>query len=319
MSNPLSTRNLQDGDKEHFDFEVTEIVGSISWDDVIGLEKAKASLYEAVVLPIKFPQLFQGNLKPWKGILMFGPPGNGKSYLAKALASLTNSSFFSVSSSDLISKWQGESERLLKGLFESARKKSPSIIFIDEIDSIACSRNDNDNESSRRIKTELLVQIQGVGNDNDGVLLVAATNTPWSLDSALRRRFQKRVYIGLPGKPAIKKILSNSLGMNIPEDVDTSQLVGFSGSDIDIIAIEALMKPLRELQNAKYFKEDGGVYIPCDPSDPCALPGTMYDFPNINTGPVTSEHIQSAIDASRSSIDQKEIEQLEQWNKEFGT
>lgn len=135
----------------------------IKWSDVAGLEGAKEALKEAVILPIKFPHLFTGKRKPWRGILLFGPPGTGKSYLAKAVATeANNSTFFSVSSSNLVSKWLGESEKLVKNLFVMARKQKPSIIFIDEIDSLCSSRSDNESESARRIKTEFLVQMQGI-------------------------------------------------------------------------------------------------------------------------------------------------------------
>lgn len=135
---------------------------NVQWNDVAGLENAKDSLKEAVILPIKFPHLFTGNRKPWKGILLFGPPGTGKSFLAKAVATeASNSTFFSVSSSNLVSKWLGESEKLVKNLFEMARQHKPSIIFIDEVDSLCSNRSDNESESARRIKTEFLVQMEG--------------------------------------------------------------------------------------------------------------------------------------------------------------
>jgi len=135
---------------------------NILWNDVAGLENAKESLKEAVILPIKFPHLFTGKRKPWRGILLYGPPGTGKSYLAKAVATeANNSTFFSVSSSDLLSKWLGESEKLVKNLFELARTNRPSIIFIDEVDSLCGARSDNESESARRVKTEFLVQMQG--------------------------------------------------------------------------------------------------------------------------------------------------------------
>ncbi|PAA56458.1 hypothetical protein BOX15_Mlig006415g2 [Macrostomum lignano] len=172
---------------------------NVSWNDVAGLDTAKEALKEAVILPIKFPHLFTGKRTPWRGILLFGPPGTGKSYLAKAVATeANNSTFLSVSSSDLVSKWLGESEKLVKSLFELARDNKPSIIFIDEIDSLCSSRSENESESARRIKTEFLVQMQGVGNNTDGVLVLAATNIPWVLDSAIRRRFEKRIYIPCP-------------------------------------------------------------------------------------------------------------------------
>ena len=135
---------------------------NVKWADVAGLEGAKEALKEAVILPIRFPHLFTGKRKPWKGILLFGPPGTGKSYLAKAVATeANNSTFFSVSSSNLVSKWLGESEKLVKNLFEMAREHKPSIIFIDEVDSLCGSRSENESESARRIKTEFLVQMQG--------------------------------------------------------------------------------------------------------------------------------------------------------------
>ncbi|KIY97782.1 Vacuolar protein sorting-associated protein 4 [Monoraphidium neglectum] len=109
---------------------------NVKWDDVAGLEGAKEALKEAVILPVKFPQFFTGKRKPWSGILMYGPPGTGKSYLAKAVATEADSTFFSISSSDLVSKWLGESEKLVTQLFSLARDSAPSIIFIDEVGSL---------------------------------------------------------------------------------------------------------------------------------------------------------------------------------------
>jgi vacuolar protein-sorting-associated protein 4 len=155
---------------------------------------------KTVILPTLFPQLFTGKRKPFKGILLYGPPGTGKSYLAKAVATEADSTFFSVSSADLISKWQGESERLVRNLFEMARE-SPggrAIIFIDEVDSLCGSRSEGESDSLRRVKTEFLVQMDGVGSSDGQILVLGATNIPWELDAAIRRRFEKRVYIPLP-------------------------------------------------------------------------------------------------------------------------
>lgn len=137
---------------------------NVRWDDVAGLHAAKDALKEAVILPRKFPEMFTGKRRPWKGVLLYGPPGTGKSFLAKAVATEAESYFISLSSSDLVSKWQGESEKLVKELFVLAREMAPTVIFIDEIDSLVSSRNDTESESSRRIKTEFLVQMDGVGN-----------------------------------------------------------------------------------------------------------------------------------------------------------
>ncbi|KAM4894365.1 vacuolar protein sorting-associated protein 4A isoform 1-T1 [Sylvia borin] len=238
---------------------------NVRWSDVAGLEGAKEALKEAVILPIKFPHLFTGKRTPWRGILLFGPPGTGKSYLAKAVATeANNSTFFSVSSSDLMSKWLGESEKLVKNLFELARQHKPSIIFIDEVDSLCGSRNENESEAARRIKTEFLVQMQGVGNSSDGILVLGATNIPWVLDSAIRRRFEKRIYIPLPEEMARAQMFRLHLG-NTPHsltDADIQELArkteGYSGADISIIVRDALMQPVRKVQSATHFKKVSG-------------------------------------------------------------
>uniref|UniRef100_A0A8D1LD44 vesicle-fusing ATPase n=2 Tax=Sus scrofa TaxID=9823 RepID=A0A8D1LD44_PIG len=235
---------------------------NIRWNDVAGLEGAKEALKEAVILPIKFPHLFTGKRTPWRGILLFGPPGTGKSYLAKAVATeANNSTFFSVSSSDLMSKWLGESEKLVKNLFELARQHKPSIIFIDEVDSLCGSRNENESEAARRIKTEFLVQMQGVGNNNDGTLVLGATNIPWVLDSAIRRRFEKRIYIPLPEEAARAQMFRLHLG-STPHNLTEANIhelarktEGYSGADISIIVRDSLMQPVRKVQSATHFKK----------------------------------------------------------------
>merc|ERR1719197_1019464 len=185
---------------------------NVKWDDVAGLFKAKENLKEAVIMPLKFPHMFKTIRRPWKGILLYGPPGTGKSYLAKAVATEANSTFFSVSSSDLVSKWLGESEKLVRSLFDLAREEKPAIIFVDEIDSLCSARSDSESESARRIKTQFLIQMNGVGNANDeGILVLGATNIPWSLDPAIRRRFEKRIYIPLPDFAARKFLIEHNL------------------------------------------------------------------------------------------------------------
>jgi len=169
----------------------------ITFNDVAGLETPKKTLEEAILLPTKFPQLFRGKRKTWKGILLYGPPGTGKSYIAKALAGSSNATFFSLSAADIVSKYVGESEKLVRELFQMAKEKTPAVIFIDEIDAICGQRNDHENDAIRRLKTELLIRMSELENV-DGVLFLAATNRPFDLDSAFRRRFEKQIYVPLP-------------------------------------------------------------------------------------------------------------------------
>jgi len=180
--------------------------------------------------------------------------------LAKACATEADSTFFSISSSDLVSKWLGESEKLVKQLFKLARENKPAIIFIDEIDSLCGSRSEGENETSRRIKTEFLVQMQGVGNDNDGVLVLGASNVPWELDPAIRRRFEKRIYIPLPEPHARVVQFKIRLGKtpnNLSEE-DYLELgrttEGYSGSDVTVVVKEAMMMPVRRCQTATRFR-----------------------------------------------------------------
>jgi vacuolar protein-sorting-associated protein 4 len=191
--------------------------------------------------------------------------------LAKAVATEANSTFFSISSADLVSKWQGESEKLVKQLFEMARKAKPSIIFIDEIDSLCGKRGEGENESSRRIKTEFLVQMNGVGNDQSGVLVLGATNIPWGLDSAIRRRFEKRIYIALPNSLTVQDL--KHLG-----DITDR----YSGADISTVVRDAMMQPVRKVQTATHFKKLNAqsridpskmhtYFTPCSPGDSQAI------------------------------------------------
>ena len=300
---------------------------NVSWDDVSGLEGAKEGLKEAVVLPVKFPQLFDEVRQPWRGILLYGPPGTGKTFLAKACATECAGTFFSISSSDLVSKWMGESERLIKSLFKMARDRKPSIIFIDEIDSLCGKRTEGENDSTRRIKTEFLTQMQGVGNSMDGVLVVGATNVPWELDQAMRRRFQKRIYISLPDAAARTGILKNKGGKtknSLTEDdwvTLGNATEGYSGSDMSIVVNEALMMPVRRCQTAKRFKRTpSGGLLPTYPSDPAGEEISLYNIQSdlLRCPDVCMDDFMTAINRIKPSVCDADIEEHIQWTQEFG-
>jgi len=314
---------------------------NVKWDDVAGLESAKEALKEAVILPIKFPHLFTGNRKPWRGILLFGPPGTGKSYLAKAVATeANNSTFFSVSSSDLVSKWLGESEKLVKNLFQMAREHKPSIIFIDEVDSLCSSRSDNESESARRIKTEFLVQMQGVGNDNDGILVLGATNIPWVLDAAIRRRFEKRIYIPLPeahARTAMFKLNMGTTNASLTEDQyrqlgSDDKTDGYSGADISLVVRDALMQPVRRVQNATHFKMVSGpdptnpqvtvhdLWMPCSAGDRQGVEKSWMDIPGdkLFEGPVDFNMMLRSLNSQKKTVNEEDLEKLSKFASDFG-
>jgi len=310
---------------------------NIHWDDIAGLYTAKQSLQEAVIIPNKFPHMFSGARKAWNGILLYGPPGTGKTYLAKAVATEAQSSFFAVSSSDLVSKWLGESEKQVRELFGIGRSQRPAVIFVDEIDSLCSARSDSESESARRIKTEFLVQMNGIGKDMKGVLVLAATNMPWSLDPAIRRRFDKRIYIPLPEEGARYTMFKLHLG-DTPTQLtnnDFRELArlteGYSGSDISIVVREALMVPVRIVQDATHFKKvwakdrnnpniSRTYWQPCSPGDPEAVSMTWVDVngDDLLEPPVSKRHFLQSIKTTRPSVNRSDIENYVKWTKDFG-
>lgn len=308
---------------------------NIKWDDVAGLEGAKDALKEAVILPVKFPQFFTGKRKPWSGLLLYGPPGTGKSYLAKAVATEAESTFFSVSSSDLVSKWMGESEKLVAQLFSLAREKAPSIVFIDEIDALCSTRGEGESEAARRIKTEFLVQMQGVNTHEARVLVLGATNLPYGLDQAVRRRFDKRIYIALPEAPARAHMFKVHLGdtPNALTQQDFDELgrrtEGFSGSDVAVVVKDVLMEPVRKTQDATHFREvrtpDGQTRLePCSPGEKSAIAVTLTELaeqgmavqvhpPNINM-----RDFEKVLLRARPTVSHGDLKIFEKFTSEFG-
>jgi len=316
---------------------------NVQFDDIAELDEVKKLLQEAVLLPILMPDYFRGIRRPWKGILMFGPPGTGKTMLAKAIATQGKTTFFNVSPSNLSTKWKGESEKLVRILFEIARFHAPSTIFFDEIDALASQRGGSgEHEASRKVKSELLIQMDGVeskssatadqGDDDEQVkkkvIVIAATNRPWDLDEAIRRRLEKRVYIPLPTPLARRGLFEINLkaedknkeaqegeeeqtpqknAIRLNDDVDFDKLValtdGYSGADLSNVCREASLMPLREKMLAM---SDGNIENMRDRLDEFQRPLCMTDF-------------VEAISNVQRSVNQDQLDQFVNWMGEFGS
>ncbi|KAJ8099827.1 hypothetical protein POJ06DRAFT_117491 [Lipomyces tetrasporus] len=285
----------------------------VHWDDIAGLEQAKTSLKETVVYPFLRPDLFKGLREPARGMLLFGPPGTGKTMLARAVATESQSTFFAISASSLTSKYLGESEKLVRALFALARALAPSIIFVDEIDSLLSTRNDTgEHEASRRIKTEFLVKWSDLahaaagkehkdGDDAQRVLVLAATNLPWAIDEAARRRFVRRQYIPLPEPETRKKQIETLLKYQVHDmsegEIDTLVELtdGFSGSDITAVAKDAAMGPLRALGEA------------------------LLSTPRDQIRPVKFIDFEASLKNIRPSVSKEGLQAFEDWALKYGS
>jgi SpoVK/Ycf46/Vps4 family AAA+-type ATPase len=300
---------LKGFDEKMIEFIQSEILSTspdVHWDDIAGLEFAKKTIKEIIIWPMLRPDLFNGIRRPPKGLLLFGPPGTGKTMIAKAIASQSKSMFFNISASSLMSKWIGESEKLVRTLFALASFYQPSVVFIDEIDSLLTSRSENENEASRRIKTEFLVQLDGAGtNVDDRILIIGATNRPQEIDDAFVRRLSKRLYIPLPNKVSRKQLImrvlekerKNNNKYDINED-DINDIInrtkGYSGSDLINVCKEAAMMPIRSIEDI-----------------------TNCQLEHLRG--VNKNDFDEALSNVKPSINEKSIEQYIEWNKNFGS
>ncbi|KAM7409151.1 hypothetical protein PAMA_002720 [Pampus argenteus] len=295
---------------KNFEPKIVELIMSeimdhgppVIWDDIAGLEFAKTTIKEIVVWPMLRPDIFTGLRGPPKGILLFGPPGTGKTLIGKCIACQSGATFFSISASSLTSKWVGEGEKMVRALFAVARCHQPAVIFIDEIDSLLSQRTDGEHDSSRRIKTEFLVQLDGAATAaEDRILVVGATNRPQEIDEAARRRLAKRLYIPLPGGAARQQIVANLMARekNQLREEELERVVaateGFSGADMTQLCREAALGPIRSIR--------------------------LSDITTIaadQVRPILYSDFQDALKTVRPSVSAKDLELYEEWNKTFG-
>ena len=274
--------------------------------EIAGLEDAKQCVREIICWPITAPLLFHGLRKLPRGCLLFGPPGTGKTLIGKAIACEAQATFFCISASSLMSKWIGEGEKTVRALFDVALYRQPSVIFLDEVDSLLCMRSSEENEGTRRMKTEFLVQLDGAGTTDDSrVVVIGATNRPEELDEAARRRFVKRIYIPLPAADGRAQQFGVLLSQSRHEltNVDVTWLVdvtaGFSGADICNLCQEAAMGPMREAA--------------------LACGGNLQNICERDIRPLSRDHFAEALRRVQASVSPKELERYAKWNQEFGS
>ncbi|XP_026674297.1 spastin isoform X3 [Ceratina calcarata] len=282
--------------------EILEGGTAVHWEDIAGQDTAKQALQEMVILPSLRPELFTGLRTPARGLLLFGPPGNGKTLLARAVATQCNATFFSISAASLTSKYVGEGEKLVRALFGIARELQPSVIFIDEVDSLLSERRDNEHEASRRLKTEFLVEFDGLPcNPEERVLVMAATNRPQELDEAALRRFTKRVYVTLPDLRTRITLLKRLLAKhNDPlTTIELNEMAvlteGYSGSDLTGLAKDAALGPIREL-NLDQVKE--------------------LDLNSVRN--ITMQDFRDSLKRIRRSVSPASLAAYEKWSFEYG-
>ncbi|EDQ86971.1 uncharacterized protein MONBRDRAFT_33603 [Monosiga brevicollis MX1] len=272
----------------------------------------KETLKENTVYPLKYPQLFQEGSasQAVKGLLLFGPPGTGKTMLAKAVATETGATFLNVDSASISSKWYGEAEKMARAVFTLARKLAPTIIFIDEIDSLLSARDDTERSTIASVKTTLMREWDGLSTTADRVLVIGATNRPYTLDEAILRRMPRRVMVDLPDKAERISILEvglrgNRLAASLSLDTLAERLDSYSGSDVREVCREAAVS----IANAKAreLEEMASRGEPLVGSRFALRPLKMADF-------------EAAMKKIRPSIpkDSAMRKKVHEWNEQFG-
>lgn len=303
---------------------------SVSFADIGALDEIKESLQELVMLPLRRPDLFKGGLlKPCRGILLFGPPGTGKTMLAKAIAKEAGASFINVSMSTITSKWFGEDEKNVRALFTLAAKVSPTIIFVDEVDSMLGQRSRaGEHEAMRKIKNEFMTHWDGLlTKPGERILVLSATNRPFDLDEAIIRRFERRIMVGLPSVESRENILRTLLAKEkIEKELDFKEIAtmteGYSGSDLKNLCTTAAYRPVRELiqqerlkDMEKQQKSEQGQSLDGGPNNKEAKKEQVISLRPLNMEDFRQAKNQVAASfASEGAV----MNELKQWNNLYG-
>lgn len=276
-----------------------------SWDDIGGLKDVKSEVREAITLP-----MIEGKpafVESPRTILLYGPPGTGKTLLAKAASNTLDANFFEAKTSALLSKYFGESSKIIEALFRRAKEDEPSIIFMDEFDSVMVSRDSDVNESTRRVISQLLMEIEGFSSGGgDKTILIAATNKPWDLDDAMISRFQRKIHVPLPDKGAREEIFGIHLKGAELDGITARELAGrsegYSGRDVSNVCREAIMTMVRE--------ENPGLED---------LSVKQIEKYKMNYRSLTNEDFEKAFSKVKRTVNEKTLRRYDEWGEEMGS
>ena len=308
-TNSVGESETGDADELRAQIEALISKSKVKWDDIGGLENVKELMMETIVISgLKKPE----SIKPWKGILLFGPPGTGKTLLAAAAAGSLNATFINVESGKVLSKYFGESSKLIGTLYDVARERAPTIIFIDEFDALSLSRDSEVSEASRRMLSSLLASLDGLQDkkSNDFVLTLAATNTPWSLDQAVLSRFPRRISVPLPDEKACEEIIKIHMKdldiskINLPQITEICVEKMYSGRDLSALCQLTMWNMIRE-ENKNLSQLANLAYEELMKRSLKIRSLEMKDF-------------EDAFKNVKTPLSEDSINKYEKWKREFG-